>query len=974
MTTLRFTVSVPRLRGLVLAAAVASAASAAGQPPLPRFSAGRGFYDKPFTLTISTDGDAFPVRITIDGSDPRSSATARLSASPAAVTVDPGDAAGRGAAPGFIVRAASVESDTAFSAPVTNTYLFANRAADLSPDGVPPGPGWPGVTETGQWMDYGLDPDVLNDPRYRGKLAESLLSLPTISLVTDLGNLFDARTGIYANAMEHGEEWEKPVSVELMFPDGREGFQIDAGLRIRGGYSRHGGYPKHAFRLFFREAYGAAKLKYPLFENEGVSEFDKIDLRTPMNYHWSCFGDQGVFNIMVRDVFSRDTQRDMGQPCTRSRFYHLTIDGTYWGIYQTQERSEARYAASYFGGLPEDYDVVKVATDVGYAIEATDGTLDSWRTVWDLCQDGFASSDNYNRLLGLDADGRRDPRLVRWVDVDNLIDYMIVIFQTGDFDAPVTKFGQNKNPNNFYAIFDRAHPDGFKFFAHDAEHSLFTSPYADPGIGLYEDRVNIGGLTDWYQMTCPTFDKFHPQWLHYRLSDNAEYRIRFADRVYRAFFNGGAMTPEANIHRFMSRVREIDMAIIAESARWGDAQVSVPRTKHDDWLPQVDNVVDNFFPFRNPIVLDQLKQAGLYPDLEPPVFGEGGRRIETQAVQAEPGFTLVLTNPNPSGTVYCTTDGSDPRLPGGAVNGRAGSGPAPSVELRSTARVKARVLDGGVWSALHEITVAMRDDLSGLKPTEIAYHPLDADTVDGREYEFVEFKNTGGGPLNLTGAVFTNGLDFTFPAGTLVDPGGFVVLASNGPRFAERYGLEPFGEFTGQLDNNGERIVLLSAAGDTVLDFRYGDRDPWPADADGPGYSLVSAKFDPAGDPGDPAYWRLSAAVGGSPGRDDDGSAGVGRPEAGARDFGLFRNYPNPFNPKTVLSYGLRDRGRAVLTVFDSAGRRVRTLIDGPQDAGRHEIAWDGTDDSGRAVPSGLYIGRLEAAAGGRTVKMILMR
>jgi hypothetical protein len=969
-STLRF------FRRLIPAAGLAIVFASAGDaaPALPRFSAERGFYSNPFTLTIETEGNRISIRCTVDGSDPRTSPTARLSDSPLTIFVDPDDTTGRGTAPGFVVRAASVESDTLFSAPVTHTYLFVDKAGSLSPDGVPPGPGWPGATSTGQWMDYGMDPDVLNDSRYRDKLDESLLSIPTVSLATDLGHLFSRETGIYANAMQHGEEWERPVSVELMFPDGENGFQIDAGLRIRGGYSRHSSYPKHAFRLFFREAYGAAKLVYPLFGDEGASEFDKVDLRTPMNYHWSCFGDQGVFNIMVRDVYSRDLQRDMGQPYTRSRFYHLYIDGTYWGIFQTQERSEARFAASYFGGSSGDYDVVKVATDVGYVIEATDGTLDSWRTVWDLCQQGFGSAENYNALFGLGPDGSRDPSRIRWVDPDNLIDYMIIIFQTGDFDAPVTKFGQNKNPNNFYAVFNRANPDGFKFFVHDAEHSLFTSPGADPGIGLAEDRVNIGDEPGFYQMTVSGFDKFHPQWLHYKLAASAEYRIRFADRVYRHFFNQGALTAEAGIDRFMSRVREIDMAVIAESARWGDAQVQTPRTKHDDWLPQVDNVVDNFFPYRNDIVLDQLKRAGLYPDMVPPVFTAGGMPIESPSVAAETELRLSLENPNAGGTVWFTTDGTDPRLPGGAPSGRALSGDAPSVDIRSTTKVKARVLAGTAWSALHELTVRMRDDLGSLKLTEIHYHPLDADTVDGRELEFIELKNTGSASLNLTDAVFTNGIDYTFPAGALLDPGRFIVLASNRTRFNGRYGFVPFGEYAGQLDNGGERIVLLSAAGDTVIQMRYDDAGPWPTEPDTLGFSLVSRLFDPADDPDDAAYWRTSAFVHGSPGRDDDGTSAVCYLGMDPAEFGLFRNYPNPFNPRTALSYVLTGRGRVTLTVYDASGRRVRILADGLQDAGRHEIVWDASDDRGMAVPSGLYIGRLSGPSLSKTVKMMLMR
>jgi hypothetical protein len=219
-----------------------------------------------------------------------------------------------------------------------------------------------------------MDPDVVNDSRYSSSIKVSLLGIPSISVVTDMAGLFDPSVGIYVNADGHGLDWERFSSVELINPDGSSGFHVNAGLRIRGGWSRHDDFPKHSFRLFFREAYGVPKLEFPLFGDEGVSEFDKIDLRCEQNYSWANWS--GEHNTMVREVFSRDSQRDMGQPYTRSRYYHLYLNGMYWGVYQTQERSEARYASDYLGGSKEDYDVVKVNTEnYAYRIEATDGVL-----------------------------------------------------------------------------------------------------------------------------------------------------------------------------------------------------------------------------------------------------------------------------------------------------------------------------------------------------------------------------------------------------------------------------------------------------------------------------------------------------------------------------------------------------------------------------------------------------------------------
>lgn len=96
-----------------------------------------------------------------------------------------------------------------------------------------------------------MDPDIVNSAKYRDQIIPALQSLPSFSVVTDLKHLFDSTTGIYANPGQDGRDWERPCSLELVFPNGAKGFQIDAGIRIRGGFSRSTGNPKHALRFFF---------------------------------------------------------------------------------------------------------------------------------------------------------------------------------------------------------------------------------------------------------------------------------------------------------------------------------------------------------------------------------------------------------------------------------------------------------------------------------------------------------------------------------------------------------------------------------------------------------------------------------------------------------------------------------------------------------------------------------------------------
>jgi len=593
--------------------------------------ADRGFYTEPFDLTLSASESGATVTWTLDGSDPRASQTGGSGPAPVTLRIDPTLDEGRDPAPGFVVRAVAVLDGSLPSPVLTHTFIFPDQAAALSPHGERPGAGWPQPYETDDIhdprhaMDYGLDPRVTGDPRYAELLDDALLAIPTVSLSTDLDHLVDPTTGIYLNPMEHGAEWERPASLEIIDPADTHEVQVDMGLRIRGGWSRHASNPKHAFRFFFRSDYGESRLRFGLFEGEGEGEgegvdtFEKVDLRTAQNYSWSFKGGAGRENTFLRDVFSRDLQLSLGQPSARSRYYHLYLNGVYWGLYQTQERTEARFAASYFGGDSGDYDVVKVNGDdpSGRVIEATDGDLALWETIWERCEAGLGDDSAYLALQGLDADGARDPDQRVLVDVDNLIDYMLVIFFVGNFDAPTGAFTRNQGPNNFFAIIDRTDPDqGFRFFAHDAEHSALADAWG-PGVGLEEDRVNLGTREDSYRMHVASFADFHPQWLHHRLTDNAAYRARFAARAQAVLADEGPFSEPALLALLEARAAQVELAIIAESARWGDSKSFSDggrtwRTRDDDWRPAVARLMDDWVPHRRAIVIEQLDAAGLW--------------------------------------------------------------------------------------------------------------------------------------------------------------------------------------------------------------------------------------------------------------------------------------------------------------------------------------------------------------------------
>jgi hypothetical protein len=108
---------------------------------------------------------------------------------------------------------------------------------------------------------------------------------------------------------------------------------------------------------------------------------------------------------------------------------------------------------------------------------------------------------------------------------------------------------------------------------------------------------------------------------------------------------------------------------------------------------------------------------------------------------------------------------------------------------------------------------------------------------------------------------------------------------------------------------------------------------------------------------------------------DDDASGQV------PNKFELLQNYPNPFNPETTIKFQLPQAGEVIITIYDIYGREVRTLLHGQWSAGVHSVIWDGTDQRGQGVASGMYIYHIavRSIGGERNVhnavkKMIFMK
>ncbi len=90
--------------------------------------------------------------------------------------------------------------------------------------------------------------------------------------------------------------------------------------------------------------------------------------------------------------------------------------------------------------------------------------------------------------------------------------------------------------------------------------------------------------------------------------------------------------------------------------------------------------------------------------------------------------------------------------------------------------------------------------------------------------------------------------------------------------------------------------------------------------------------------------------------------------------FRLWNNYPNPFNPSTTISFDLPEAVSVRIDIFDVSGRRIRTLLNEPKVAGTHQVVWNGNDDNGKLVASGLYVYRIHAGNFVQSKKMLFMK
>jgi len=626
-------------------------------------SASRGFYDQAFDLELFCETPETSIRYTLDGSEPTQQN---------GMLYDP-------QRPIRISTTTQVRS-IAFRAGwmprgvTTHTYIFVDHVArqPANPPGWPTD--WGHDSEVGGIVpaDYEMDPRVVDNTLPGYSVREALLDVPSVSISMEPDDFIGKAGGIYANPLSR---WERKCSVEYILPDGAEGFQEDGKIEVHGNSSRRPWrMQKHSLRLTFTSEYGSPKLRYPLFPGSDVEEFNQLVLRASFTDSWALVSwvpsrYRPNDSQYLRDVWMKESQRAMGQPSGRGSFVHLYVDGLYFGLYNLAERVGEDFFAEHLGGRPED---------------------------WEVNDDLSAPGARWRAMMAVNPSTPAGyAQMQEYLDVENFADYVLLHLYADAEDWP---------HHNGYAAVNAVSGDGrFRFFVWDQEIVLDCH-------GRAASRIDsTGGAGDVFQ----------------KMRTSAEFRLLFADRVFKHCFHDGALSLAVSQARYYTVARWIDKAIVAESARWGDTQMSTPYgntiqqpspltninhdlyppaphgpdyyfTREDSWVVERDNIIHNYLPAihnaaNSYALLSVLRSKKLYPDIDPPEFLINGDLQRGGSIAS--GDVLTMTNPNGMGTIYYTLDGADPRK-------ASASGPQRSVTLVAEDAPKA------VWMPTGDIGVS----------------------------------------------------------------------------------------------------------------------------------------------------------------------------------------------------------------------------------------------------------------------------
>lgn len=445
----------------------------------PDFSKMGGFYEKPFTLKLSTYRPQGVIWYTLDGSEP-DPVNNRINSyeykKPLHIGSRNGDR--------NILSAIRTTYHNWQGPPKAEIFKATTVRARVFIDNQP----W-GDIETHSFF---VDPDI-----------ETRYSMPVISLVTDPDGLFDSKTGIFVpgdryvednertgNYWGSGPKWEREAHLEFYEANGEFGFAQGVGIRIHGGITR--AWPQKSLRIYSRREYGPDKITYDLFPDhyDYDVDFERLLLRN---------GGNDMRRAFMRDALIHRLVGPLGLDTQAWRPIIVFINGEYWGIHNMRERLDQHYLNGKYGVNKEQVVILE-----GNAV-LTQGPATGARHYKDMLDfvrnNSMAVESNYRHVQTL-------------MDTDNYIDYMVTEIWSANTDWPFNnvRFWRIEAPED--ELVDLPGHDGrWRWLVYDLDYGLGLAEEAN-----HNSLGRVANSGDWSTV------------LFARLLKNEEFRTDFINR------------------------------------------------------------------------------------------------------------------------------------------------------------------------------------------------------------------------------------------------------------------------------------------------------------------------------------------------------------------------------------------------------------------------------------------------------------
>lgn len=763
-------------------------------------------------------------------------------------------------------------------------------------------------------VEEGKEPSEIVTQTY---FIDEEINMPFISLVTDPDHLFSDETGIYVtgtngtrgscdNVIRNvNRDWERPVNIEFYEPGGELGLNQVAGIKIFGGCSRTR-FPQKSFALFARSQYGDGTFEHQIFPDKPIGEFEAFLLRSAADDQQRTF----MRDPLTQEVLIEYT--DLEYQAYRPAV--VFINGEYWGIHNVREKFNEHYFTGNFDVDPEDVNILEGNASVVHG-------------------SGNDYLDMLDYIESNDMDDASNYEYVKTqMDVSQFIDYEISNIYLAEVDWPGNNIKFWKANTGKYTR--------WRWLNYDRDQCFMEHRIEENTLDLATDPNGSG----WPNPSWSTL-------LLRELLESDDFRNHFI-QLY-AYHLSLTFQPDRLIEHIDTFENRLAPEIPRHTNRWGGQKD--PDSQETWQLPTFESLAE---------WQSYVEEMRLFSKERPP--------YAIQHIMDKFGVTamdslFVEKNIANSGTIKLYGR----EIPDSGYHGDyfrdipTKLKALPAYGYRFSHWEVSTAGDTKTYTE-QEIDITLQEDMALIahfeknmnidEPlviiNEINYHALnDYDAGD-----WLELYNRSDEIINMTGWYLKDSNEenfYYFEDGFELVPNGYIVICENVALFDSE--LPDINNRTGdlgfKLSNGGEVIRLYAPDGALVDSVLYDDDIPWPTKPDGSGLTLEL--IDPDLENDLPENWRASAALHGTPGKENsEPEESLTTFTISGKDQGkLHQNYPNPFDSYTTIVYTLPENGHASIRIYNMVGQQIAAPVNQYRSAGTYS-----TEFHAGNLAKGIYI------------------